>query len=104
RIPPSRMAEINEFFATMKRPIEPAIEVVEQTNSQGTLGIGRMCLVYSGFIALLVLLPNPLNGRLAILFCATFVGLVGYGMIRAARPALSAQRTAAVTERSSRRK
>jgi hypothetical protein len=69
----------------MKRPVEPALEAVEKTNSQGTLGIGRMCLVYSGFILLLVLVPNPLTGRLAILFCSAFVGIVGYAMIRAAR-------------------
>jgi Na+/proline symporter len=93
RIPPARMAEINQFFATMKRPVEPALEAVEQTNSQGTLGIGRMCLVYSGFILLLVLVPNPLTGRLAVLFCSAFVGIVGYGMIRAARKSVTPAQT-----------
>jgi hypothetical protein len=86
RIPPARAAEIDRFFVTMRTPIEPTAEAVEENNSRGTLGIGRMCLVYSGFILLLILLPNPVTGRLAILFCAAFVGLVGYGLIRAGRP------------------
>ncbi len=89
RIPPARAAEIDRFFETIKKPIEPAVELVEETNDRGTLGIGRMCLVYSAFILLLVLLPNPAIGRIAILFCAAFVGLVGYGLIRAGRPRAS---------------
>ena len=85
KIPAKRAAEIDEFFRLMKTPIGPAEEAVEQTNHQGTLGIGRMCLAYSGFILLLVLLPNPLTGRIAIVFCASFVAAVGYGLIRASR-------------------
>lgn len=83
RIPAERMAEINRFFETMRKPIEPAVEAVEETNTRGTVGIGKMCLLYSGLISLLLLLPNPLVGRLAILFCAAFVGLAGYGLLRA---------------------
>ncbi len=85
RIPAARMAEIESFFQTMRRPVEPATEEVEQTNSRGTVGIGRLCLAYGGFILLLVLIPNDLTGRLAIAFCAGFVALVGYGLIRAGR-------------------
>src|SRR5690606_37916551 len=85
RISEKRMAEINEFFETMHRPVEPAREDVEQTNSRGTRGIGRMCLIYSVFILLLVLIPNSPMERVAVVFCAAFVALVGYGLIRASR-------------------
>ncbi len=85
RIPEKRMAEINRFFETMHKPVEPAEESVEQTNNRGTVGIGRMCLAYAAFIFLLVLVPNPIEGRLAILFCAAFMAAMGYGLIRAAR-------------------
>lgn len=84
-IRPKRMAEIEQFFATMRRPVEPASEAVEEVNDRGTAGVGRMCLCYSAFILLLLLVPNGLGGRLAIVFCAAFIGLVGYGLSRSAR-------------------
>ena len=31
--------------------------------------LGALCMVYGGFILLLVAIPNRLNGRLAFLFC-----------------------------------
>ena len=31
--------------------------------------MGLLCLIYGGFITLLALIPNPLIGRLAFLFC-----------------------------------
>lgn len=82
RISAQRMAEINAFFDRMHRPVGPAEAEVERANERGTAGIGRVCLIYSGFIALLVLVPNGLAGRLAVLFCAAFVGCIGYGMTR----------------------
>lgn len=82
RIKPERMAEIEQFFATMRRPVEPMAEAVEQVNTKGTHSIGRLCLLYSGFILLLVFVPNPLIGRLEILFCALFIGGIGFGLSR----------------------
>ncbi len=85
RIPPQRAAQIDRFFETMHRPVEPGAEAVEEVNHRGTLGIGRPCLAYGVFILLLMLLPNPLTGRLAIAFCAMFMLATGWGLTRTAR-------------------
>ncbi len=82
RMNPKRVAEIEEFFARMRRPVEPATEEVEHTNTRGTIGIGRMCLAYGAFILLLVLIPNTWVDRLAIAFCAAFVAGVGYALLK----------------------
>lgn len=85
RMSPKRVAEIDQFFRTIRTPVEPESEEVERVNTTGTLGIGRLCLVYAAFILLLVLIPNPMTGRIGILFCSAFVAAVGYGLIRASR-------------------
>jgi solute:Na+ symporter, SSS family len=84
-VSPKRRAEIEQFFATMRRPVEPTSGEAEEVNHRGTAGVGRMCLCYSAFILLLVLVPNDVSGRIAIVFCAAFIGLVGYGLSRSAR-------------------
>ncbi|OAM90511.1 hypothetical protein OH491_01895 [Termitidicoccus mucosus] len=85
RIRPERMAEIENFFSTMRRPVEAAAESVEQVNTRGTQGIGRLCLLYGGFIMLLALIPNGLVGRLEILFCALFIAGIGFALTRVGR-------------------
>ena len=39
--------------------------------------LSNLCLVYGGFVLLLVLIPNPLAGRLIILCCSSIVAAIG---------------------------
>jgi SSS family solute:Na+ symporter len=54
--------------------------------------IGALCMVYGGFILLLMAIPNRGTGRLAFLFCGGVMFAVGavlwvVGKRRAAQPA-----------------
>ena len=68
---------VNEFFREMHTPVD--FEREERSagsdNVQARV-MGMLCLLYGGFITLLVLIPNPLSGRLAFAFC----GLVMFGI------------------------
>lgn len=44
--------------------------------------IARMCFIYGGFIALLGLFSHAWSGRLGLLFCAAFMGTVGWAIRR----------------------
>ena len=47
--------------------------------------IARMCFIYGGFIALLGLLSGSWSGRAGLLFCALFMGAVGWAIRRSLR-------------------
>jgi hypothetical protein len=47
--------------------------------------MGVLCSVYGGFITLLALLPNPMGGRLAFVFCGGVMFTVGWLLRRAGR-------------------
>jgi Na+/proline symporter len=80
-----RLKRIDEFFTTMRTPVPPESIETAETDAMGTAGIGRLCLACAGFCALLLLLPNGMMGRLAIVFCTLFIGLAGWGLVRASR-------------------
>ena len=75
----------------MKTPINFAEEVGEGNDlSQLTL-IGRFGLAVTGFIALMLLIPNPLQGRVTILVLALTIGAISVLMLKAGKaPRLSA--------------
>lgn len=85
RIPAVRAAAIDEFMTRIRTPLAEEIPAGEAENSRGTQGIGRLCLVYAGFILLLLLLPNAAMARVAILFVGLFVGGFGFFLVRAGR-------------------
>ena len=58
---------IDDFFAGLHTPVEKQGVQVVQTAIYKLLG--SLCLVYGGFILVLVLIPNRFTGRLAFLFC-----------------------------------
>jgi hypothetical protein len=81
RVSEKRRIEIETFLAAMKTPLVPeekgnAVEAAAQS-----VRIGRMAFYYGGFVALLLLIPNTLSSRLAILFCASFIGGTGWVLI-----------------------
>ncbi|MEZ6190940.1 MAG: hypothetical protein R3C45_06560 [Phycisphaerales bacterium] len=74
---PAYKQKAKAFFDQMHRPVDFATEVgVGNDGSQLKL-MGGFAVAIGFFIASLMILPNPLNGRLAILFVAGCVGGVG---------------------------
>ena len=70
-------ARVERFFQQMKTPVDFASEVGVADDARQYRTLGALALVYGSFIALMLLIPNPLAGRLGILFCA--VCMLGAG-------------------------
>jgi len=76
---------VDKFFKTMKTPIDFEKEIGEGNDLRQLTAIGRFGAVVAGFIALLLVIPNPIEGRLAILAFALVIGSISALMIRAGR-------------------
>jgi len=68
---------VEEFFQQMRKPVDFHLEIGEDNDAQQCRLLGVLCLIYGGFIALLVFIPNPLGGRIALLACAGMILIVG---------------------------
>jgi len=79
RTSPAYKAQVESFFRQMHTPVDFAREIGEETDNRQAGALARLCYAYGIFIALLVLIPNPLIGRACILFCA--FALVGTGWL-----------------------
>jgi Na+/proline symporter len=81
---------ISEFGRRIAKPVDFASEVGGDNSVQQSRIMGTLALVYGGFVALGILIPNPLSGRLAIGFCASVLLVAGFLLIgRAKRMQLS---------------
>eukprot|EP00752_Nemacystus_decipiens_P015226 g13559.t1 len=81
--------KVDGFFVRMHKPIDFETEV-GQGNDLSQLNImGTFAVIIGLFICSLVLIDNPLTGRLGILFVGGFVGLVGLLFMMIARRAKS---------------
>jgi hypothetical protein len=49
--------------------------------------MGLLCLIYGGFILLLMLIPNPTLGRLAFAFCGAMMAGIGGILLRGSKAA-----------------
>lgn len=83
-------AEVDRFFRNMRTPVDFEKEVGNDNSAVQARLIGRLAVAYAVFIALLLFIPNPAHGRMAILGCALFVGGIGtvlliYGAARTRR-------------------
>lgn len=88
--PPEYRVRVEKFFVTMRTPIDFAREIGPDSDRQQGGALGLLCLCYGAFICLLALIPNPVGGRLAFLFCGGVVLAVGFALRLARRPADSA--------------
>jgi Na+/proline symporter len=68
---------VDEFFQQMKKPVDFKSEIGEDNDAQQCRLLGLLCLIYGGFVTLLVLIPNSWHGRLAFLACGGMVLVVG---------------------------
>jgi len=75
-------AKVDRFFKLMKTPIDFEKEIGEGNDLRQLTAIGRFGAVVAGFVALLLLIPNPIEGRIAILVLTLVIGGV---MIKAGR-------------------
>jgi len=76
-------AMVDSFFKLMKTPIDFEKEVGEGNDLRQLTAIGRFGTAIAGFTALLLLIPNPVEGRLAILVLALVIGGISGWMIKA---------------------
>ena len=84
---PIYVGDVDRLFDDMNTPVDFEREIgAENDNSQQQAKtLGTLALVYGGGILLLVLIPNPLSGRLAILSCSVLMLAVGTALVMAGR-------------------
>ena len=78
-------AKVDAFFKIMKTPIDFEEEIGEGNDLSQLTIIGWFGAAVSGFIGLLLFIPNPVDGRIAILVLALVIGFVSFLMIRAGK-------------------
>jgi hypothetical protein len=76
---------VEKFFTTMSTPIDFEKEVGAGKDSVQSKTLGILCLIYGGFVLLMVLVPNSITGRLAFLFCGGLIAGIGWLLFRAAK-------------------
>lgn len=92
RTPQAYKEQVEGFFEQMHRPVDFAKEIGESTDNHQARALAKLCYVYAVFILLLVLIPNPMLGRLCILFCAASMGLIGWLLQRSSQPAVTLEK------------
>jgi SSS family solute:Na+ symporter len=77
RRPVEEKQRTEEFFRILHTPVDfEKEEGVGSDNLQAKI-MGLLCMIYGGFVLLLMLIPNPLSGRLAFAFCGGMMGGIG---------------------------
>jgi SSS family solute:Na+ symporter len=84
---------VESFFRRVATPVDFAREEGAESDALQGRVLGQLCLAYGAFVALLTFIPNPLKGRLGILFCAAC--LLGIGALLRWSARRSARRVAA---------
>lgn len=74
---------VDAFFTHLSTPVDK--HGVEGVQTAVYRLLGALCLVYGGFILLLTLIPNSIQGRLCFVFCGGVMTLAGALLHRRAR-------------------
>lgn len=76
---PAEVERVERFFRQMQTPVnfEKEIGADAGNDAQQYRTLGLMCLIYGGFVFLLVLIPNALLGRLSMMTCSGALLAVG---------------------------
>ena len=80
---------VDTFIKTMKTPIDFEAEVGESNDLAQLRTIGWFGAAIAVFIALMLFIPNPADGRLAIIVLALIIGSVSALMIQAGSKAIA---------------
>ena len=76
---------VEKFFTAMNTPIDFENEVGAGKDSMQSKTLGVLCLIYGGFVLLMVLVPNDLTGRLAFLFCGGLIAGIGWVLFKSSK-------------------
>lgn len=82
---PEGAAMTRRFYEDMHRPVDFEKEVGQSNDREQLLLLGRLSTGVGLLLLLLLLVPNPLAGRLTILGMGGGIALIGLGMLYAAR-------------------
>ncbi|HEX2099685.1 MAG TPA: hypothetical protein VHF69_03420 [Candidatus Synoicihabitans sp.] len=77
RAPVAYRKNVDEFFERMRTPLpdDPAAAVQENYGFVDT--VGRLCVLYGGFIVVLAAIPNTFGGRVCYVACGALIACVG---------------------------
>jgi hypothetical protein len=75
--PAAEQMRVEEFFNTMKTPVNFEKEGGVASDSQQCRTLGTLCLIYGSFLALMLMIPNAAAGRAGILFCVACMLIPG---------------------------
>lgn len=67
---------VDSFFSKLRTPLKP-LEDAAMSDEPVYRLLGVLCLIYGGFILLLMFIPNSLGGRLCFLFVGGIIGAAG---------------------------
>ena len=76
---PEYVKSVDELFVDMKTPVDfnKELGAENDNSSQQAKTLGTLAVIYGVFIFLLIFVPNPLAGRLAIFGCSSVMLAVG---------------------------
>lgn len=80
---PEELERVEKFFANLHTPVDK--HGVEGVQTTVYILLGSLCMVYGGFILLLMAIPNPFDGRLAFLFCGGVMFGIGCALFSRGR-------------------
>ncbi|WP_339721329.1 hypothetical protein [uncultured Paraglaciecola sp.] len=86
---------VDKFFTKMKTPIDFEKEIGEGNDLSQLTAIGRFGVAVAGFVALMLIIPNPLEGRIVILVLALTIGAISLLMLKAGKQPLAVAKAAA---------
>jgi hypothetical protein len=79
---PAYDKQVDELFVDMQTPVDFEKEVGGDNSKHQARTLGGLSLAYGIFILMLVLIPNPMVGRLAIASCAAVMLGIGWVLWR----------------------
>ena len=85
--PPDHRAEVEKFLVRLDKPIDFTAEEGAGNDARQSAAVGWLCVAYGSFVVLLMLIPNPLTGRLAFVGCGGLVAGIGALLVRSGRRA-----------------
>ena len=82
---------VDNFIKTMKTPINFETEVGEANDLAQLNVIGKFGAAIAIFIAFMLIIPNPMEGRIAIAVLALVIGSLSLFMIKAGSKSIPAK-------------
>jgi SSS family solute:Na+ symporter len=68
---------VEQFFLNLRTPVETPRQIEPLHDEVMYHLLGLLCITYGMFILALMLIPNPMGGRMCFLFCGGVIGSMG---------------------------